>query len=376
MENVFKRSVLGIAVAAAATMAASAQAAPATDSVDLYGQVAVSVWQFGEDKIGGGDAPLKVENESRFGLRGSKDLARGPNLIWQLEGGNVGDDGGNSGLGVRDTFVGVSFDDGGKVRLGRMLTPLYEMIDWPYSGQRAGAIFDWGGDVVGGARYDRQSNMVRYDSGNYSGFTFNVAAGRGDEGNKDSNFYGVGAHYSTGMFTLHAGYEAGFDRNVSASSVFYDAYLAQQPGNKPTYSDVEGDTLSDTNAFLVGFELNLGDFGLYGAFKNEKADYEDTTLTVDGSDISVTDLDIDQNSYSVGAVYNGVANWQFKANYAANLEADAKGNSVSGTEDYIVSAQALYFLDDSALTYVRPYMISKDDSDAEFGWGWGVEYYF
>ncbi|KKD01193.1 porin [Photobacterium halotolerans] len=383
MENVFKRSVLGIAVAAAATMAASAQAAPATDSVDLYGQVAVSVWQYGEDKFKdedgkAGDAPLKVENESRFGLRGSKDLARGPNLIWQLEGGNVGDDGSNSGLGVRDTFIGASFDDGSRVRVGRMLTPLYEVIDWPYSGQRAGAIFDWGGDVVGGARYDRQSNMVRYDSGNYNGFTFNVAGGRGVEKDKDSNFYGLGAHYSTGVFTLHAAYEAGFDRAVSPTAAFYRAFMAQQPGNPPTVKnkEVTGSTTSDTDAYLLGFEANLGDFGLYAAYKYESADYADATIKVKGVDTEIKDLDIEQASYSVGAIYNGVENWQFKANYAANLEADARGSSVSGTEDYIVSAQALYFLDDSAITYVRPYMISKDDSDAEFGWGWGVEYFF
>ncbi|QUJ66731.1 porin [Photobacterium sp. GJ3] len=375
MENVFKRSLLGLAIASAA-VATTAQAAPATDTVDLYGQVAVSVWQFGEDKIGGGDAPLNVVNESRFGLRGSKELARGPNLIWQLEGGDVGDAGGNSGLGVRDTYIGASFDDGSRVRLGRMLTPLYEVIDWPYSGQRAGAIFDWGGDVVGGARYDRQSNMVRFDSGNYSGFTFNVAAGRGTEDDKDSNFYGVGAHYSTGLFTLHAAYEAGSDRDVSANSTFYRAYLAQQPGNPPKFDEVKGSTKSDTDAYLLGFELNLGDFGVYGAYKHEAADYDDGKFNVDGSEINFTDMDIEQGSYSVGLVYSGVENWQFKANYAANLEADAKGKSISGSEDYIVSTNILYFLDDSAITYVRPYMISKDDSDAEFGWGWGVEYYF
>ncbi|KDM93018.1 porin [Photobacterium galatheae] len=375
MGNVFKRSLLGLAVASAA-VATTAQAAPATDTVDLYGQVAVSVWQLGEDEIADGNQPLKVENESRFGLRGSKELARGPNLIWQLEGGNVGDDGTGSGLGVRDTFVGVSFDDGGKVRLGRMLTPLYEVIDWPYSGQRAGAIFDGGGDVVGGARYDRQSNMVRYDSGNYSGFTFNVAAGRGTEKDKDSNFYGVGAHYATGLLTLHAAYEMGSDRSVSASSTFYRAWLAQQGGNTPKFDEVEGSTTSDTDAYLLGFELNLGDFGLYGAYKHEAADYEDGKFKVDGSEVTFTDMDIEQGSYSVGVVYNGVENWQFKANYAANLEADVKGKAFSGSEDYIVSTNVTYFLDDSAITYLRPYMISKDDSDAEFGWGWGVEYYF
>ncbi|MGR5457238.1 porin, partial [Vibrio alfacsensis] len=81
-----------------------------------------SVWQYGEDKIGGGDAPLKLENESRFGLRGSHELARGPKFIWQLEGGNVGDDGAASGLGVRDTYGGFEFEEAGRVRIGRMLT--------------------------------------------------------------------------------------------------------------------------------------------------------------------------------------------------------------------------------------------------------------
>lgn len=141
MDKMFKRSLVGAAVAAVA-MSGSVLAKPATDSVDLYGQVALSIWQFGEDKIASGDQPLQFENESRFGLRGTKELARGPKLIWQMEGGNVGDAGANSGLGVRDTFVGFEFDDGGKLRAGRLLTPLYEIVDWPYSGQRAGAVFD------------------------------------------------------------------------------------------------------------------------------------------------------------------------------------------------------------------------------------------
>ena len=35
-------------------------------------------------------------------------------------------------LGFRDSFVGVS-SNWGDIRFGRMLTPLYELIDWPYS---------------------------------------------------------------------------------------------------------------------------------------------------------------------------------------------------------------------------------------------------
>ncbi|WP_117234533.1 porin [Vibrio maerlii] len=376
MEKMFKRTLVGAAVATAA-LAGSVQAKPATESVDLYGQVALAVWQFGEDKIGGGDAPLKLENESRFGLRGSKDLARGPLLIWQMEGGNVGDDGGNSGLGVRDTFVGFEFEDAGKIRIGRMLTPLYQIVDWPYSGQRAGAIFDWGGDVIGGARYDRQSNMVRYDSANLGGFTFNLAAGRGTESDKDSNFYGAGAHFTTGGLTIHGGVEVGEGRSVSDFDTAYNNWLNQNPGSSIT-DDLTGiSAKSDTFAAILGFEYYINDFGVYAAYKMEEAEYEDISIADSNEDLSeLNGTEISQDSYSIGLVYSGVENWNFKLNYAANLEADLNSTEVKGTEDYIVSAQAMYFLDDSALTYFRPYMISKDDSDSEFGWGLGVEYYF
>ncbi|OAN13930.1 porin [Photobacterium jeanii] len=376
MGKLFKRSVLGVAVAAAALVSTGVQAKPATDTVDLYGQIAVSVWQLGEDKIGGGDAPIKVENESRFGLRGSHDLARGPILFWQMEGGNVADDGQGSGLGVRDTFVGLDFEDAGKIRLGRMLTPLYEIIDWPYSGQSAGKIFDGGGDIIGGARYDRQSNMIRYDSANYSGFSFNLAAGRGTESNKDSNFFGIGAHYSIAMFTFHAGYEGGQDRSVSDLDSLYSAWLKQEPGVTPTPSGIEGSTTSDTQAYLLGFEVNLEDFAFNAAYKHEQADYEDADFEYKGVTYEVRGLDLKQGSYSLGAIYNGVENWQFKLNYAANLDVKASGTELDNTADSIISAQAQYFLDDSALTYLRPYVIEKDGSDREFGWGAGIEYYF
>ncbi|WP_238322238.1 porin [Vibrio mexicanus] len=367
MDKMFKRTLLGAAVASVA-FSGAALAKPATDTVDLYGQVALSVWQFGEDKIGGGDAPIKFENESRFGLRGTKELARAPKLIWQLEGGNVGDAGANSGLGVRDTYVGFEFEDGGKFRAGRMLTPLYQIVDWPYSGQRAGAVFDWGGDVIGGARYDRQSNMIRYDSANLGGFSYNLAAGRGNESDKDSNFVGAGLHFTTGGLTFHGGVEAGDNRTVSNLNTAYNQWLNQNPGDAPALGD--DDTISarsDTFAAIVGFEYYINNFGIYGAYKREEAKYENVVL----DDVARPQLDgtkIEQDSYSFGLVYSGVENWQFKLNYAANSDADLNSATVDGTNDYILSGQALYFLDDSAITYVRPYTISKDDSSSEFGW--------
>ncbi|GAL32958.1 outer membrane porin protein [Vibrio maritimus] len=382
MEKMFKRTLLGAAVASL-TMAGAVQAKPATDTVDLYGQVAISVWQVAEDKFNGGDAPIKMDNESRFGLRGSHELARGPKFIWQLEGGNVLDDGANSGLGVRDTYGGFEFENAGRIRFGRMLAPTYEIIDWPYSSTATGKVFDWGGDIIGGARYDRQSNMVRYDSANLGGFTFNLAAGRGTEDVKDSNFFDVGAHYTAGVFTLHGGYQVGQDRQIDALNSLLTRWWKQNPNQEPTWAekfDAKGE--SDTQAGILGFEVALDTFKLFGAVKQEMADYDNITVTYTpaGATDSVTEtyrnLEMKQLSYSAGVVYSGVDNWLFKANYAANMDVELQGDKIADTADSIVSAEALYFLDDSALTYVRPYMIDRDASGYEFGWGVGVEYYF
>ena len=54
--------------------------------------------------------------------------------------------GGVSGgvLGFRDTYIGAS-GDWGNLRVGRVLTPTYELIDWPFSNPGLGSVFDWGG---------------------------------------------------------------------------------------------------------------------------------------------------------------------------------------------------------------------------------------
>ncbi|MFQ1762566.1 porin, partial [Aeromonas veronii] len=192
----FKKSALAVVIASAFALPAHAD----IKNVDIYGQIAISAWSGANwaesDGKGGYDNPIKVENESRIGLRGSKDFANGPKFIWQIESGDVGDSGETGKFGVRDTFGGFEWEGIGKVRAGRMLTPLYELVDWPYSSITTGNVFDWAGDVIGGGNYDRQSNMIRFDSAKFNGFSYNLALGRGNESDASSNFYGLGAHYT------------------------------------------------------------------------------------------------------------------------------------------------------------------------------------
>lgn len=379
-----KKTILAVVVASAFAMPAHAD----IKNVDIYGQIAVSAWSGANwaesDGKGGWDNPVKVENESRIGLRGSKDFAHGPKFIWQIESGDVGDSGETGKFGVRDTFGGFEWDGIGKVRFGRMLTPLYELVDWPYSAITVGQVYDWAGDVIGGGNYDRQSNMVRFDSASFNGFSYNLALGRGNEKDADSNFYGAGLHFKTGPVTLHAAYEKGDARKVSTSSQGAHNYLNNLWGQSFTTVDIMTDGTSDTDAYLLGFELAFENgLGFYGSYKRLEADYSNVTIGDKTSSVGL--YDITQDSYSLGAIYN-VGLWQFKLAYAANLDPDIKAEGFNGKgdnfSDSILSAQALYFLDDSAVTYIRPYQLQRrgaykvQDGDKEFGLGVGVEYYF
>ncbi|MGL4448406.1 MAG: porin [Aeromonas sp.] len=393
----FKKSVLAAVVATAFALPAHAD----IKNLDIYGQIAISAWSGANwatenDDGTGYDNAIQIENESRIGFRGSKELANGPKFIWQIEGGNVADAGEGSTFGARDTFGGFEWEGIGKVRAGRMLTPLYELVDWPYSSITAGQVFDWAGDVIGGGNYDRQSNMIRFDSVPMNGFSYNAAIGRGNESDEDSNFVGLGAHYTTGGLTLHAAYERSTDRKISAGE------FANGPSFGSLVTEVKDDdgTLtgyaasddpklaphgtSDADAFLLAFEMNFDHgWGLYGAYKRLESNY-DGIFMARGFDVATLDK-MTQDSYSLGAIYN-TGLWQFKLAYAANLapkfETSLGKESVSDYKDSIISGQALYFLDDSAVAYARPYYLQRQglnqvqDGDKEFGMGVGVEYYF
>lgn len=302
MDKMFKRTLLGAAVAIASTSAFAAsetgQIGVLSDfNVQAYGVAAISVF-YQEDSNG-----YDYENESRIGFRASKDMFENFNVFMQIESGYVGEDGKGSTLGARDTFLGIQ-GDWGKVRFGRMLTPLYEVVDWPYSNPGLGRVFDWGGDVAG--HYDRKGDIARYDSPAFGGLTFNVSVGRGDTSTKDSDHVGAAVHYNVAdIVTLHGGFES--NSKYGGGSI-------------------------DSTAYIVGFELPLpAGFGLAGAYKyNEGESKHDAYAGQEAK----------QGQYSIiGQYWNGP--WGFKLGYAANLESKVDGNKL-GDEDEVLSAQLMY----------------------------------
>lgn len=299
MEKIFKRTLLGAAistVALAGTVNAAEIGINSDFTVEAYGVAAISVVNYNVSDNRSDSTGAVIENESRIGFRAGKDIVDGLNVFMQIESGYVDNtdwgQGGNPGgvLGFRDTFVGLQGDDWGKVRFGRMLTPMYEIIDWPFSNPGLGSVFDWGGVQ---ATYDRQSNQIRYDSLNYGGFTFAASVGRdsgafgGGTATRDSYFGGLNAKYTINKLTLLGAVEAGNN-----------------------FKGVEG---NDNFAYLAGFDLALpAGFGLSAAYKHEEIN---AANSVD---------DLSQDSYSIIGQY-WHDNIGFKLGYAANLDSDKGG---------------------------------------------------
>jgi predicted porin len=349
MDNkIFKRTLLGAAVAMISTGAMaseSSQVGIISDfNVQAYGVAAISVVNYDSEETKDGVKKdtgngYDYENESRIGFRASKDMFDNVNIFMQIESGYVGENGDGATLGNRDTFLGLQ-GDWGKVRFGRMLTPMYEVIDWPYANPGLGAVWDWGGDVK--YNRDRHGDMARYDSADLNGFTFNLATGRGDSSVKDNYFYGAAAHYRLAdTITFHAAVEAESDRQLKAATAASTCVEAAGCGTGINFGDAIAATdaeMADTFGYLVGFEASLpAGFGISAAYKSGESD-------VQGGDKS------EQSSYSViGQYWNGP--WGFKLGYAANMESKTAGVK-QDDEDSVISGQLMY-VHNGFVPYIR-----------------------
>src|SRR5512139_2804236 len=210
-----KKSLIALAVAGAF----AAPAFAATENVDVYGKmhVSVSVFDNTADSIPGdpatrGTSDLQFSsNASRIGFKGAEDLGGGLNAIWQVESG-VNLDEGSGSLASRNSFLGLK-GGFGTVLLGNHDTPL----------KLVGRAVDLFGDtmadsrnVMGGGSDTRAKNVVAYITPDFSGFSVAAAystdpANQGtqikvgtpavqlDTGDQDSNgAYNVSATYANG----------------------------------------------------------------------------------------------------------------------------------------------------------------------------------
>ncbi|MDD1823677.1 porin [Photobacterium sp. ZSDE20] len=367
MENkIFKRTLLGASVALLSTGVMAKEVGINSDfNVDVYGVAAISLVNYNTTDNNDSSSGYAVENESRIGFRAHKDMFEDVTITMQIESGYVDSTdwshGGVSGgvLGFRDTFVGAS-GSWGNLRVGRVLTPLYEIVDWPFSNPGLGSVFDWGG--ING-HYDRQSNQVRYDSAKFGGFSFAASVGRDDNDNgggaatRDANFVGASAKYSFEKVTFMGAVESG-----TRVTPAVDAGFEFNPETGATDTvDAVAEIKDDTFAYIVGFEASLpAGFGIAAAYKGEELDNNIRKVT--------------QDSYSIiGQYWNGPIG--FKLGYAANLESETNGSKDANSDSNTISGQ-LMAVHNGFVPYLRVAGRTVGDADTDIVTRVGLEYGF
>ena len=393
----YKKTVIAASVFAAVTGISSASAAESTPKYnhDIYGVIAVQL-AHRDYEIQNNNSGFQINNETRLGWRGHArfdGLPEHTKFIWQVESGYVdesfaGKDGGNGYLGRRDTFVGFDSEKFGLVRAGRVLTPLYELVDWPGSNPGLGDVWDWGGLTGGNKHNDRQSDTIRWDSKElWSGFTLDVAVGAGNDRAgasdsakaKDNYWHGAAAHQK---FDLNSGWiqlDLAYEMNYNTQSL--TKQIQPEDSDADAIPDVEN--YWDNKAYLVGVQGGVGSVGYFAQYRRVEAETEEA----DKSKVKEK-----QDSYTTGLMYNfGNQNrWQAKVAYARNEELKVGGSEQKNTDDKVWSAQLLYQIDSNAVIYARYRNVDMGESykmrttDKDNRWksdsfkeaSIGVEYWF
>ncbi|MGU3780736.1 porin [Burkholderia metallica] len=215
-----------------AALAATAGTAHAQSSVTLYGVIDAGISYVNHSKTAnGGTGKLfkyddGVAQGSRWGLRGTEDLGGGLKAIFVLENGfNSGN--GTIGQGGaifgRQAYVGLSQSQYGTVTFGRQ---------YSFSTDILGSNYSTGGNTVAGnyayhvndidqLTSSRINNAVKFQSANYSGFTFGALYGFSNSTDfagaaatttgttttaGSSRAYSFGLNYANGPFSLGAAY--------------------------------------------------------------------------------------------------------------------------------------------------------------------------
>ena len=317
-----------------------------TGNVEVYGVVAVSAYGHTGDDTNVTD--YKIENETRIGIRGSKQMTDGINVIFQVESGYTDvDDWAGGGLGFRDTFVGIE-GDYGKITVGRQLTPMYEVVDWPFTNPGLGRVFDPAatGDIA--YMYDR-TESIRYFAPAMGNLNINVATGRAGSGENAHWFGGAAKYKAFDAITFHATFEYGNNRKVS-DEVKAGFEFDPVTGDKKAITAKDG-VVTDTFTYLVGFEAPIASTGISiaAAYKYGQAENV-ATKNVDS-----------QGSYSVVAQYwNGPLG--IKLGYAATEDVESDDNSNVSKGASVTSLQVMGVVN-GFVPYVRVGMTDQ------LGWG-------
>lgn len=297
------------------------------------GNVNISGWIESDvyvDHNGDYNEGLKIDIDGRLNFTGTEDLGNGLSTIWQI-GSKVSEDG--KQIGTNDTFIGLkgSF---GQVRLGKMLTPYYEIVDWPLSAGGMGKIMDNGDPLKTSGGYetwkngDRVDNSIRYDSPDFGGFSasamYYTAENKNSTGRNSQSFSSRLA-YANGSFNTSLGYQ-------------YQGDNAGTDGNK-------------LRSIVWQMGYSFGNFGIYGGVKQTK--------------LSGNGLGEKRNYWEIGATYSASDKLSFRAAYGQAGDQKGKYGSDDGAKEF--AFQANYSLSKRTSVHLRFNNVKNDPGNGWFG---------
>ena len=256
-----KRKLLALAVASACATPALAQV-PA--EIQVYGRVNVSVEHI-TVKNSSDTAALPndstnelVDNSSRIGFRGNKDLGGGLKVIWQVET-NVGLDDGGTNWSSRDSFAGLQ-GGFGTIRAGRSIGPVY-YATYDYismhnhdTGTSSDALL--APTVTGNAGF--MNNLLWYTSPKLGNFTIDAAYSFGPTGSGEARAAGLTDQAS--YFGLVGSYDVG------------GLHLAASYAQTKNTEAIGVDTGNNDTAITIGGAYNFKSFVLGALIEKAESD--------------------------------------------------------------------------------------------------------
>jgi predicted porin len=272
-----KIKALALAIAAVTT----APAAFAQSNVTVYGLVDVGYMH--QDVGTGGKNSISNETgsgASHLGFKGTEDLGNGMKADFQLEMQLVVDSGALGGTVFRQSWVGLG-GGFGHVTLGRDYSPTFlaayrgEPCGWCGMGSYAG--------LTGQGL--RNSNMIKYDSPNFGGFSFALAHSAGEQvGSSVGNTNEGGVYYAGGPVNVAYAYrEVKNSATVTQKGQYLGANVGFGIAKIYALLGTEKTNTSSVNQryYGLGLGLNLGGGNLnftYMKLKDKTASNKDTNF--------------------------------------------------------------------------------------------------
>jgi len=280
----------------AAALAATFAAPFAMADVTIYGFMSGAIESVTVTGATNGiNAPAQTrvtDQTSRIGFKGTEDLGNGSAAIWQVENalkdfanGGTGLNGATATFATRNTFVGLSNQTYGAVRMG-----YYDSAYKRYT------TTDVGTDVMANttagldeaSKYDgvvdrgdaRLANSVSYDSPVWAGFSAGLSYGADEtvtDGGSAKQIWSLAGHYVNGPLVIAAGYnyQANSAIKYTAGSGFAMAGNAgtNVSGSSITFAKLAASYKFSTGTY-VGANAEHGDTGTYSGVDHTQNDFE------------------------------------------------------------------------------------------------------